>query len=77
MHIQKNYPSKKRGIMLKPLPVYILSIFMLCDIVLIVFLQICLDEAQMVECTTTKVGWTYFFHIYKYLNLTEEIMNKR
>lgn len=29
------------------------------DIFLIVFLQICLDEAQMVECTTTKVGWTY------------------
>lgn len=54
--------------MLKPLPVYILSIFMLYYIALIVFLQICLDEAQMVECTTTKVGRTFFFHMYKYVN---------
>lgn len=25
----------------------------------------------MVECTTTKVGWTMFFHIHLYVNLHE------
>lgn len=34
------------------------------DVVMIIYLQICLDEAQMVECTTTKVGLTYLFLSY-------------